>query len=231
MTATASSVLEAIGLTVVRSRRPILADIDLTIQEGEALAVMGPNGAGKSTLLKCFACALRPTYGTVGHFGEVGRTNYAAKRRIGLAGHETGLYAELTALENLVFAARMFGLPHPTRRAQTLLAAAGIERIAHQCVGQVSQGMRRRLAIARALVHDPPLILLDEPFVNLDRDGHRWMSELFEQWFSTRRTVCFASHDTAASRRFASRIIWLEAGRLVADESTLQHQERSRCSA
>jgi heme exporter protein A len=225
------NVVEAVGLSVVRGRRPILHEIDLAIPEGATLTVMGPNGAGKSTLLKCLAGAWRPTHGRLCCFGEVARSTAAARRQVGFVGHESGLYGELTALENLVFAARMFGLDCPSQRAQTLLTEAGIARMAHQPVGQLSQGVRRRLAIARALIHEPPLILLDEPFASLDRDGCQWLERLFQQWHVQRQTVCVASHDIEQSRLLADRIIWLDEGRIAANEPTSRLPLFSRRSA
>ena len=225
------SVVEAIGLSVIRGRIPILHEIDLIISEGETLAVMGPNGAGKSTLLNCLTGALRPTHGTICCFGDAARSTAVARRQVGFVGHEPGLYGELTALENLVFAGRMFGIDCPTQRAQMLLTEAGIERVAHQAVGQLSQGLWRRLAIVRALIHEPPLVLLDEPFASLDRDGRRWLERLFQQWRVQGRTVCFASHDVEQSRHLADRVIWLDMGRIVASETTSRDPRVRRRSA
>jgi ABC-type multidrug transport system ATPase subunit len=133
-------------------------------------------------------------------------------------GQECGLYAELTALENLLFAGRMNGVANVHERAAALLGEAGIESQADRPAGQLSQGVRQRLAIARALVHDPWLIVLDEPSSSLDAAGRQWLERLFERWCRAGRTVCFASHDAAQSRSLADRIIHLDAGRIVAIE-------------
>ncbi len=212
------NIVEAIGFSVVRSRLFILHEIDLSISKGEVVALMGPNGAGKSTLLTCLAGTLRATGGEIRWFDCAGRCSAAAKRQIGFVGHETGLYGELTALENLMFAARMYGVDSPSERAQMLLDEGRLEPMAHRRVAQLSQGIRRRLAIIRALVHEPLLILLDEPFASLDTDGSEWLERLFQQWRLAKRTVCLASHDIDQSRRLADRIIWLDGGRIAATE-------------
>jgi ABC-type multidrug transport system ATPase subunit len=140
------------------------------------------------------------------------------RRQIGYVGQECGLYAELTSLENLLFAGRMNGVADIHDRAAALLAEGGIESQAHRPAGQLSQGMRQRLAIARALVHEPRLIVLDEPSSNLDAAGRQWLERLFQSWRRAGRTVCFASHDAAQSRSLADRIVHLDAGRMVAIE-------------
>lgn len=218
MVSDGNNTAEAIGLTVIRARVQIVREIGLTIARGETVAIMGPNGAGKSTLLACLAGALRPTTGEICCFGNSPSRSAAAKRQIGFVGHQTGLYGELTALENLIFAARMYGIDCPTKHAQTFLAETGLEQMKDRRVAQLSQGARRRLAIARAFIHDPHLILLDEPFASLDANGSEWLELLFQKWRDTERTVCFVSHDVEQSRYLADRIIWLKAGRIAATD-------------
>jgi ABC-type multidrug transport system ATPase subunit len=196
----------------------LLCDINLAIQQGEQLAIMGPNGAGKSTLLRCLAGAARLDSGDVQLFGDSIAQSPEVRRHIGFVGHECGLYSELTAMENLMFAGRMYGVERPAERARQLLQEGGLEWTAHRSVGKLSQGIGRRLAIARALIHEPTLILLDEPFASLDADGRRWLERLFQQWRCERRIVCFANHDIHQSRLLADRIVWLHRGRVVAHE-------------
>jgi heme ABC exporter ATP-binding subunit CcmA len=211
--------VEVAGLVAVYGRVPVLHDVDLAIAEGETIAVMGPNGAGKSTLLKCLVGLVRPAAGCVRWFGEATTRCDHVRRQIGYVGQECGLYAELTALENLLFAGRMNGVANIHGRAAALLAESGIESQAHRPAGHLSQGMRQRLAIARALVHEPRLIVLDEPSSALDAAGRQWLEGLFHRWRRAGRTVCFASHDAAQSRNVADRIVHLDAGRIVAIES------------
>jgi ABC-type multidrug transport system ATPase subunit len=210
--------VEVAGLVAVYGRVPVLRDVDLAVAEGEAVAVMGPNGAGKSTLLKCLVGAVRLAAGRVCWFGKATTCCNHARRQIGYLGQECGLYAELTALENLLFAGRMNGVANIHDRAGALLAEGGIEAQAHRPAGQLSQGMRQRLSIARALVHEPRLILLDEPSSNLDAAGRQWLERLFDRWRRAGQSVCFASHDAAQSRSLADRIVHLDAGRMVAIE-------------
>jgi sodium transport system ATP-binding protein len=192
---------------------------------------MGANGAGKSTLLKCLAGAVRPSTGQVRWFGNSVARSLPVRRRIGFVGHELGLYSELTALENLLFVGRMCGLESARDRAWELLATIGLEPQADRLVGQLSQGMRRRLAIARALVHEPLLILLDEPFVSLDADGRSSLERLFKQWQCAGRAVCFASHNARQSHILADRIVRLDAGRIVANERITVRSTHSLRSA
>ena len=206
------------GLTVVYGRVPVLREVDLTVASGESIALMGPNGAGKSTLLKCFVGVIRPAGGCVRWFGEIAARRNSVCQRIGYVGQEGGLYAELTALENLVFAGRMYGVVDGHDRAFALLQDAGLERHAHRPAGQFSQGMRQRLAIARAQIHEPRLLVLDEPSSALDAAGRDWLERLFDGWRHAGRTICFASHDAAQSYKLADRVIHLDAGRIVACE-------------
>jgi ABC-type nitrate/sulfonate/bicarbonate transport system ATPase subunit len=125
-------------------------------------------------------------------------------------------------LENLTFAGRMSGVTRPCEQAKQILASAGLKPIADRPVRQLSQGVRQRLAIARAVIHQPRLILLDEPFASLDAQGRRWLEQRFNQWRHAGRTVCFAGHDALQSRGLADRIVSLEAGRIITIEPTVR---------
>jgi heme exporter protein A len=212
--------VEVTALTIVRERVRVLSGVDMVLQQGEVVAVMGANGAGKSTLLKCVAGALRPTCGTIRWRGQRNVLSAAVHREIGFAGHDCGLYRELTALENLVFAARMYGISDAAVVAGNLLAEVGLEWAAHRPIGKLSQGMCRRLAIARALVHAPMLILFDEPFASLDAEGTAWLELLIQRWRPAVKAVCFTSHDSSQSERLADRIVLLDRGSIVPHQST-----------
>ncbi len=212
--------VEAAGLSVALGRVPVLRDVDLAVGRGESVALMGPNGAGKSTLLRCLAGSLRAGRGVVRWSGRPATRSTDGRRQIGYVGHECGLYAELTALENLIFFGRMYGVRGVHKRARALLAACGIAARADDPVGRLSRGLQQRVAIARALVHDPPLVLFDEPFANLDVDGRRWLAELFHEWRQAGRTICFATHDVRQGHTLADRIVWLDAGRVRAIEAS-----------
>jgi heme ABC exporter ATP-binding subunit CcmA len=223
--------IEITNLTVYRNRIPVLREISLAVRAGEVVAIEGANGAGKTTLLKCLAGAVRPDQGTVTWFGESSRCSRAVRRRIGLVNHECGLYVELTALENLVFAARMHGISPPVERARESLAAAGLGEICNCPVLQLSQGMRQRLAILRSLLHEPRVILLDEPFTSLDPPGRIWLTRLFDQWRRAGRALCFVSHDSARNHDLATAIIRLDAGRITAADPAAHHTNCLRWSA
>jgi heme exporter protein A len=210
--------VEASDLTVIYGRQPVLRDVDLEITSGESVAVMGPNGAGKSTLLNCLAGTLRPVAGRIRWFGEASARCSLVRAQIGYVGQELGLYAELTATENLLFAGRMHGIGNVRERVACLLADGNLQRQTHLPVDRLSQGMRQRVAILRALVHEPRLLVLDEPSANLDAQGRKWLERLHRQWRSAGRSVCFASHDADQCRELADRIVHLDAGRIVAIE-------------
>lgn len=218
-------------LTVVRNRVAILQSIDLNIAAGEVIGIIGPNGAGKSTLLKCLAGLVRIDNGHIEWFSTARNCSPAVRCRIGYAGHEHGLYLELTALENLIFAARMFGLSDAARTARFALQSAGLSSVADKAVAQLSQGMRQRVSIVRTILHDPQLVLLDEPFASLDDHGHTWLESLFATWQELGTTICFVSHDINLSRRLADQLIYVESGSITDVELVTRHSRVSLWSA
>ncbi len=208
-------------MTIARGRQVVLRGLDLAVAPGRIVALFGNNGSGKTTLLHCLAGLLRPSAGKVFWFGEAAASSPAARRLIGFLGHETGLYPTLTARENLRFAGRMTGVDRPDERAAELLQATGLQRHADQRPGQLSRGMRQRLAIARAVLHDPPLLLLDEPFTNLDQVSRDWLVRFLESARNRGRAVLFSSHDAELGHSLADRCYCLHAGRCNASESRM----------
>lgn len=204
-------------MSVVRDCAPVLHEVTLNLEECETVAFIGPNGAGKSTLLRLLAGIIRPTQGRIHWLKNGKHPTLSARRLIGYVGHEVALYDELTAWENLLFAARMHHLHNPTDRAMQLLVQAGLEAVAQRPVATLSQGIRRRIAVLRACVHNPRLILLDEPFASLDAEGSQWLEDRFASW-RTNRCVCFASHDLALSECLADRILRLHTGQIASIE-------------
>jgi len=191
-----------------------LAGVDLELAAGESLAVLGANGAGKSTLLRLLAGLARPSEGRVEIGGERAHGR-AARARVGLIGHDTFLYAALTARENLIFAARLHGVADPAARADALLAEAGLAPFADRAVGSFSRGMAQRVAIARGLVHDPPVVLLDEPFTGLDRISAQRLAARLARLRAEGRTLVLVTHDVAAAARLAGCAIVLARGRVA----------------
>jgi heme exporter protein A len=195
-----------------------LSDLDLELPAGRSLAVLGPNGAGKTTLLRLIAGLARPTAGSLEIAGQPAGGR-AARARVGLIGHATSLYAALTARENLLFAARLYGVPDPSARVDALLAEVGLERVAHRAAGAFSHGMARRLSIARGLVHDPEVVLLDEPFTGLDRRAAERLAMRLLGLQGQGRTLVLVTHDVARAAQVANAAIVLAGGRKV-HEST-----------
>ncbi len=194
---------------------PVVAlhPLDWALPRGETVALLGPNGAGKTTLLRLVAGLTRPSAGAV----EVGDAASASERRgrIGLLGHATFLYGALTARENLVLAGRLMGVADTDARAAELLAEHDLERFADRAAGTFSRGMSQRLAIARALVHDPELLLLDEPFTGLDPPSAERLAAQLAAVRAGRRSCVLVTHDLARAASLASRILVLARGRVV----------------
>ena len=164
----AVAALAARGLRRSFGRATVLHDLDLELAPGEALAVAGPNGAGKTTLLRLLAGLLRPTSGEVMILGRPLRDGPDVRRAVGFLSHQSLLYDDLTLQENLAFAARLYGIERPLEAARHALEAAGLGDRAGESPARLSRGLLQRAALARALIHQPRVLLLDEPFTALD---------------------------------------------------------------
>ena len=195
-------------------RRTVFSRLDLEIAEGESIAIIGPNGAGKTTLLRCLAGILGPSHGAVYWFGQPVAATPALRRLVGMVAHDGFLYPHLTASENLLFAARMYDVVQPDQRTDVLIQTAGLTQYASYPAKKLSRGMRQRLSIVRALVHDPPILILDEPFASLDTAGAEWLKNLLHALRQRNRTICFTTHDWAIAQACADRILMLCSGNL-----------------
>ncbi len=193
-----------------------LDGLNLDIAAGEVVALFGPNGAGKSTLLRLLATLVRPTAGELSLFGST-KGHAALRRRIGFVGHKSFLYPDLSPIENLEFYARLFGVADPAARARAGLEAVGVRGWAHRPVRTLSQGMEQRCAIARAFVHDPDLLLLDEPFSGLDADGVAMLQGLLVEARRAGRTVVLSTHDRASGLASSTRAVLLSRGKVAWD--------------
>jgi heme exporter protein A len=209
--------VEVRGLHRSFGGRPALQGLDLTVRRGEFLTIFGPNGAGKSTLIRILSRLVRPNRGEVSVLGEDLYTDAGASipSRIGLMGHLSFLYTGLTGLENLVFFARMYGVERPEARARHLLEELDLADRGDDLVRGYSRGMLQRLSAARALVQDPDLLLLDEPYTGLDPSASDLLSALLGRMHSRGRTVMLTSHDLALGRRLCTRFLILARGRVV----------------
>jgi len=203
--------IRALHLSKAFAGRAVLDGLDLEIAAGEAVALTGANGAGKTTLLGCLAAALRPTSGEIRWFGHSTR-DVSLRRWIGMVAHESGLYPHLTLHENLMFAARMAGIGSPAGHADRWLALTGLAPHAAVLPTRLSRGMRQRLAIARAMIHDPPILLLDEPFTALDAAGAEWLLTLLTDRRDRGHTILFITHEGEKIQRLAQRVLELRGG-------------------
>jgi ABC-type multidrug transport system ATPase subunit len=194
---------------------PALVRADLSVRPGEVVLVRGPNGAGKSTLLRVIATVLSPTYGrgTVLGFDLISQRQ-DIRRRAELIGHRTRLYEDLTGEENLRFGCRMFGLD-PTA-VPAALERVGLREAAGQRVRGYSQGMRQRAALARALLREPELLLLDEPYAGLDAEAKEIVDDTIREAHTGGRTVVVATHDQSRAADLATRVVFMESGRVMA---------------
>jgi heme exporter protein A len=203
-------VIELEGLVRRYGEREALSDVSLSLAAGQTLVVFGPNGAGKTTLLRVLATLLRP------HAGEVTvldrrlpQDAWAVRGRIGLLGHEPLLYRELTARENLRFHARLHGIEED--RVEEVLAAVRLVDRAEEPLKTLSRGMVQRAAVARATLHDPELLLLDEPWANLDPAARELVEPLIGA--SSQRTRVISSHDPSGGLSEADLVLGLRDGR------------------
>ena len=201
--------LEHVG--VVYGRTVALDDVDLEINSG-ITGVFGPNGAGKSTLLRVVAGLLAPT---TGHATIEGRRISLAdewlRRKIGFAGHASGLYPRLSVAENLGLLASLYGVA--TRRADELLEAVGLSGFSTTMVGSLSAGLKHRAAVARALLHDPDVLLLDEPYANVDENASELLSAAVRDWWRPGRVELIATHGAKKVKRYADAGLILKDGR------------------
>ena len=200
-------------------RRKALSQINFTCDAGEIVGLLGPNGAGKSTLLNILATLLSPSKGKV-EYGDLATPDAAAIRaHLGMLGHDLFLYPELTARENLTFFGRLYALPDAAGSAARALDRAGLAERADDLVSGFSRGMRQRVALERALLHDPRLILLDEPFTGLDQTSTRALVERLKERQRAGCLIVLATHDLDVADGLLTRAIYLKDGRIVASDT------------
>jgi heme exporter protein A len=199
-----------------------LHDVSLQVAPGERLLLVGPNGAGKSTLIRILAGLMAPGSGVA---QILGRKPTLARALVGTVAHATFLYDELTALENLVLYADLYGVAQPRRRALELLDGLGLAFAADERVGNLSRGQQQRVALARAVVHDPPVLLLDEPDTGLDQAS---LDRLEAVLLTPNRTVVLTTHNLATGLRFGTGAVVLAHGQVVQRLPRLAGEEPER---
>lgn len=206
------------NLTKHFGRFSALRGFEATIGPGESIALFGPNGAGKTTLLRVLAGLSRPSSGTVTVEGADPRTA-AARQHIGYLAHSTSLYMDLTALENLRFYARLFDLPGSDSDLLRRTERVGLAGREDEPVRNYSRGMQQRLAIARAFMHNPNILLLDEPFTGLDQSGSDFLAAYLSECHARGNTCLMAIHDLQLGYELSTRLIVLNRGAVVLDVS------------
>ena len=209
------------GLAKSFGGRPALRGVDLDLAQGECLALIGPNGSGKTTLLRILATLSTPSAGharIAGH--KIGQRDPEVRRLVGLLTHQPLLYGDLSGQENLRFYARMYDVETPQRRITALIEQVDLVAQQYERVRTYSRGMKQRLALARALLHDPPVLLLDEPYTGLDSQAREVLDAVLRDAGQDGRTVLMTTHDLAKGWQVAPRLAVLIDGRIAFETKT-----------
>ncbi|GAV23627.1 heme ABC exporter ATP-binding protein CcmA [Carboxydothermus pertinax] len=197
----------------------ILKNISFNISSGQFVTVLGPNGAGKSTLFKILALLMKPTSGTLKINGvTVNESGIALRAKLGVISHNSFLYDSLSARDNLLFYAKMYGLKNAERAVKEVIQQVGLELSYYQPVKTFSRGMLQRLAIARCLLTNPEIVLLDEPYTGLDQQAIEILNKVLKTLKTEKRTVLMITHNFEEGVTLSDRIFILNRGQLVFDE-------------
>ena len=207
--------VEAVNLARAYGRRRALDGVSFSLAHGECLALFGPNGAGKTTLLRVLAGLLRPTRGVARVDGVEVRGDATARARVGLISHQSLLYAPLTARENVAFSARLYGVPDPDAAAEAALARLRMRERADQPVRALSRGLQQRVSIARAIVHDPRVVLLDEPYTGLDEAGAAALTAVLVELKAAGAALLLVTHNLGEGLAIATHAAVMRAGRFA----------------
>jgi heme exporter protein A len=211
--------IELTGVCKSFGHQVALRDVTLSVTGGERVTLIGPNGAGKTTLLRILATLTRPTSGTVRVAGlDPAQDRNSVRRQIGFLSHQTLLYDDLTSEQNLRFYARMYGLRNSRDRIIALLERVGLAARRQDLVKSFSRGMKQRLAVARAVLHRPQLLLLDEPFAGLDVHATEMLTALLDEMANEGTTTVLATHSLDRAMAVGRRVVVVHSGRVVHDE-------------
>lgn len=196
----------------------ILRGVNLHINEGETVAILGPNGVGKSTWLKIVAGLMRPTEGQILiHGKQLRKDHFEQKEMLGYLGHRSFLYEQLTPVENLKFFARLYHLKNPDEKIDELIKEVGLTFFKNDPVQSFSRGMVQRLAIARAILHGPKILLLDEPHTGLDQRAIEILNQVILRLKTLDITVVMVTHDFSQVIRTCNRVVILKNGKVNDD--------------
>ncbi len=202
-------------------RKNVLKGVDLTVAEGEVMALLGANGAGKTTLMRIVAGLVKPSRGDVALSGvSLNKAGAELRRYIGLVSHLPLLYDNLSGLENLAFFARLYDMQQPDDRIEAVLRAVDLWQRRRDLVRTYSRGMIQRLAIARAILHDPPVLLLDEPDTGLDQSSSQMLHDLIRRLGATNRAILLSTHNLDRALEWADSICLLNDGKIVQQATT-----------
>ena len=212
--------IEVKGLTKSYGRTQALRGLDLKVRWGEVIAILGPNGSGKTTLIKALATLTRPDEGTIRIANlSTSRSGERVRRLIGVVTHDSLLYPDLTGYENLKFYARMFRLDSIDERVRRVTERMGMTPRLNQKVGTLSHGMQKRFSIARALLHDPLVLIMDEPESGLDQEALSLLDAVITDREMPTRTVLITTHNLERGLALADRMVILSNGRIAHEES------------
>jgi heme exporter protein A len=213
--------IETQGLTKSFGAQRVLRGIDIRVGRGESVALFGPNGAGKTTLIKILATIMNPTSGgfLVNGLNPKDRAE-TIRRSIGVITHQTYLYGTLTAYENLDFYCRLYDVPHPGDRIEELAALVGMTARLHDRVGTFSRGMQQRLSIARALLHRPSIMLLDEPETGLDQQAVIILRDALRTGSGERPSIVMTTHNLERGLELSDRLLILARGKIAYERAT-----------
>lgn len=214
-----AAAIEAVGLEKWYGPLQAVRGLSFSVASGEFLTIFGPNGAGKSTLLRMLAGAVRPTRGEILVSGEpIHQAEHSWRRRIGVLSHQSFLYGHLSAEENLQFYGKLYGVEERAERIAAMLERVGLWERRADLVRTFSRGMHQRLALARTLLHDPQVALLDEPYTGLDPHAAAMLRGVLEQLKDGHRTVLMVTHNLSQGLELADRVVVQSGGRWVSDE-------------
>jgi heme ABC exporter ATP-binding subunit CcmA len=216
-----SWIIEAQGLTKSFGNHLAINGVDLKVGKGESVVIFGPNGAGKTTLIKVLATIMNPTSGSLLIDGMSPKDDAEKiRRRIGVITHQTFLYSTLTAYENLEFYCRLYEVPRARERIHAVAEMVSMTSRLHDRVGTLSRGMQQRLSIARSLLHQPTLMLLDEPETGLDQQAISVLQQVLQAADGQKRTVILTTHNLERGLEFSDRLLILSRGKICCDRPT-----------
>lgn len=216
-----NAAIEVVGLSKTFGNLHALRDVNLQLEKGKFLTIFGPNGAGKTTLIRILSTLMKASSGKVAVGGmSVDAEPEKLRSQIGVIAHQTFLYEELTAEENLTFYGKLYDVPDLASKIEKTIREVGLQWRRHDRVRTFSRGMQQRLSIARAMLHEPAVLLLDEPYTGLDQHGSEMLSGWLRALKNSERTTIMVTHDLRTGLDLADRVAILNRGQIVFEQSS-----------